>query len=90
MLLGATPPRTDYEYVRKISKPLVHESLLQMFRTEKLSKEEDMAANMALPLSDSEDEEPIISSSEDKESVFSDGINVHIKTAVIILSLDTI
>lgn len=71
---GLTPPRTDYEYVRTIHKPLVHQQLLETFRLEKLDEDEDAAANMALPLTDSEDEfdEITASSGDDKESIFAD------------------
>lgn len=71
---GNTPPRTDYEYNKDISKPLIHKKLLDTFRADRVSRDEDMAINLALPLSDSEDEGQMATSTDEQE--LSDGANV--------------
>lgn len=78
-MTGNTPGRTQYEYVRDITAPLVHRQLLTEFCSDKLTREEDMAANLALPLTDSESED--MSDSADlplhgkESSVFSEDVS---------------
>ena len=69
LLLGSTPAKTEYEHVKEVTKPLVHENLLTVFRAERIANNEEVAANLALPLSDSDEEE------EDNEEKDADGAN---------------
>lgn len=70
-LPGTTPPRSTYEHVNEVSKPLQHKPLLETFRADRVNRDEELAANLALPLSDSDSEDPMSSSADEKESVFS-------------------
>ncbi|XP_067935963.1 kinesin-like protein KIF11-B [Watersipora subatra] len=71
---GSTPPKMEYQYVKEIQKPLVHKIILDAFRADKLNRDTETAANLALPLSDSEEEQGM-SIADEKESVFNVSAN---------------
>jgi len=54
---GQTPDRKKYQYPENISCPLDHPTLLEKYRADCRETEVEQAINLALPLSDSEDDE---------------------------------
>ena len=56
IFVGATPERKQYDYIRDIQPALSHRVLLDKYRAEKLTRDEELATHVDLPLTDSEED----------------------------------
>ena len=56
IFVGVTPERKQYDYIRDIQPALSHRVLLDKYRAEKLTRDEELATHVDLPLTDSEED----------------------------------